>query len=311
METNNRLFLVTGAFGFIGSNMVRFLNSKGITPIVYDTAQLNSEQWRNLSGLNFKITVDPLEDEVNYDFVIHLGANSSTPTSMSQALWESNFLFSQKLFLRKRKAKFIYASSAATYGAEEKDFTERLDGLTPTNAYGFLKLQFDKWIFGVNAPYSNRIGLRFFNVYGPNEGFKGAMASVVHKALNKREPIYQGYTDFQNRTPTWSLFKSDKPIQRDFIFVDDICNIIWFFITNNCESGIYNAGSGQARSFEELVGVVDSTFEIQYVDIPASIKSHYQYFTQANLTKLRAAGYDKEFTSLEDGIKKTREALGL
>lgn len=311
--------LISGGFGFVGSNLIRFLNAKGITPYVYDTAALTSEQWKNVAGLSFNLIADPFD---YYDIIVHLGANSSTKSLMSPELFKNNFEFSKNLFPSSFKTKFIYASSASTYGAEEKDFVERVDGLKPLNAYGFLKLHFDKWISSKINGHRNKnvIGLRFFNVYGPGEGFKGDMASVVHKALNKIQPLYGKKNEFWNSPilPTWNLFKShhkgtkNGEQMRDFVYVEDICKAIWHFIENDCESGIYNLGSGKARSFNDLVKVVDPTIPIEYVEMPAQLKTHYQYFTEANLTKLReVAGYKDEFTSLEDGIKKTREILGL
>lgn len=319
---NDIKILVTGGFGFIGSNLIRFLNAKGITPFVTDTAADKTEQWKNVAGLKFNLLINPSGSY--FDIIVHLGANVDTREKMNSNLWSNNFEYSRKLHRELKSpsmssAKFIYASSASVYGAEEKDFSERVVGLKPLNAYGFSKLMLDscfqEWLSGHNN--INTIGLRFFNVYGPNEWHKEKMASVVHKALNKIYPLYKDYGFENNPKPTWSIFKShregieDGEQMRDFVYSEDVCKVIWHFIENNCESGIYNLGSGKARSFNDLVRAIDPAIPIEYVDMPESIRPHYQYFTQADLTKLRAAGYKDEFTSLEDGIKKTKEALGL
>lgn len=304
MTSKSHRILITGGAGFIGSNLVKFLNAKGIIPFVYDPKLTTSEQWKNLAGLNFIIVDNPFLD-YSYNVIVHLGATSATTSPMTQELFKNNFIFSQELFFAHFNAKFIYASSAATYGAEKKDFTERVDGLRPNNAYGFLKLQFDKWI--LNRPILSKggVGLRFFNCYGPKEDFKDDMASVVHKAINK---IYPLVSRIHREHQTFNLFKSSKTIKRDFVFVEDVCKVIWFFIENDAESGIYNVGCGKARSFVDLVRAVDPTTPINYVKMPDALKSHYQFFTEANLDKLRKAGYKEEFTSLENGIKKMKEA---
>lgn len=301
--------------GFVGSNLIRFLNEKGIIPWVWER---NPKQWKNVAGLKFHLDDSEFISCSGYKIIVHLAANVDTREEMSEELLRNNFRLSKHLFYE--APKFIYASSASVYGNEEKDFSERIYGLKPVNAYGFSKWLFDAWAHEKHdfAP-KNKIGLRFFNVYGPGEGYKGEMASVVHKAINKLSPLY----DYKNSLPqckgdiegAWHLFESYRPDikdgsqQRDFIFVEDLCNVIWHFIQNDCESGLYNVGSGVARSFEDVVKIVDPKVEIKYVEMPDEIKGHYQYFTQADLTKLRKAGYAKEMTSLEEGIKKTKEAL--
>lgn len=284
--------LITGGFGFIGSNLVTYLNSKGITPYVYDTEYRN---WKNVAGANFYF--EETLDEF-YDIIVHLGANVDTKEEMNPNLWMNNVTFPVKeLFGRCRK--LIYASSAATYGAEEINFQERLFDLKPLNAYAFTKLQLDRLLYN----RYNCIGLRFFNVYGPNEDHKGDMASVVHQVFSKKRPIWI-------RDGEYNLFKSYREgiahgeQRRDFVHVSDICRVIYFFIkeTKNL-AGIYNVGTGKARSFNDLIRAIDPKAKINYVEMPESLKKQYQYYTCADLTRLREVGYQQEFIDIEKGVK--------
>jgi ADP-L-glycero-D-manno-heptose 6-epimerase len=317
--TKPRPIVITGGFGFIGSNLIAHLNRLCITPLIIERWQGMGEKWRNAVGLSFTVIK---QDEIPWGaVVVHLGANVDTTEVMNDGLFVNNVNYTLQLQREtiSRDGKFIYASSAATYGAEEQDFSERIAGLKPLNAYGFTKWHLDNSLKGQKA-----YGLRFFNVFGPREGYKGRMASVVHKALSKEAPLYRakGYNEILPnvglRTTTsshWSLFKShrkgiaDGEQKRDFVAVSDVCNVIHWFIENTPEYGVYNVGSGEARSFNDLVKAVDSDLPIEYVDMPSDLRNQYQYFTQADLTKLRAAGYTAPFTSLEKGILKTRAYL--
>lgn len=310
---------VTGGFGFIGSNLIRHLNKNGIIPIVYD--HISPKNWWNVRGLQFE--VGDLNDlyttnfRANYntrmDILVHLGANVDTTEQMNQTLWFNNYENSTKLF--QNFYKVIYASSAATYGAEEKDFSERIDGLIPLNAYAFSKWMLDSWAFGPNRNSTRGYyyGLRFFNVYGPNEAHKGDMKSVVSKMLFKERPMCRELAHIPGRYE-YSLFKSGKDgvgdgeQKRDFVYVEDVCDVILFFIQSEvAQPGVYNVGSGQARTFNDLVKIVDPNYSgISYVTLPPALVGNYQYFTQADLTKLRKAGYKKPFTSLEEGVAKTK-----
>lgn len=319
------LIHITGGAGFIGSNLVRYLNTKGVCPVVYDT--LTGEKWKNLSGLSFVLR-SPTEVRSVYpdDVLVHLGANVNTKEPFNDTLWKNNFEFSLEIF--KKFRKIIYASSAATYGAEEKDFTERIYGLKQLNAYGFSKWALDEAVFGMNPRVDKKqiYGLRFFNVYGPNETHKQDMQSVVSLAVNKLKPLYKREhltiedvrpgdrypaTHSIEKIDVYSLFKSTRPDvkdgeqKRDFVYVEDVADVIGFFILHDVESGIYNLGSGKARTFVDLIRAVDSKASIDFVPMPDSLRSCYQYFTQADLTKLRSAGYTKPFTELEEGVKKT------
>ena len=307
---------ITGGLGFIGSNLVRLLNKKGVTPYIYDK-HIN-ENWNNVAGLSFSLRpVNDLyfEPVGADDILIHLGANVDTREKMNEGLWENNFTFT--VLIAKRFSKVIYASSAATYGAEEENFKERIYSLKPLNAYGFSKWKLDEYFFGINAKPEQRpkhiYALRFFNVYGPNEVYKGDMQSVVSKALNKISPIYQGEAIIDHEVrQKYSLFKSDRlgvadgEQMRDFIFVEDVCKVINFLSLHEVESGIYNLGSGKARTFKDLILAVNPEASISFVDMPNSLKGQYQYFTQADMTKLRAAGYTAPFATLEEGVAKTK-----
>jgi ADP-L-glycero-D-manno-heptose 6-epimerase len=198
--------------------------------------------------------------------------------------------------------KVIYASSAAVYGAEEKDFSERIYGLRPLNAYGFTKLMLDQLLSERN---DNIYGLRFFNVFGGPEQHKGKMQSIVSKLLNAPSDAL-----------TISLYKSYREgiahgeQKRDFIHVSDICAIIYHFICNDCAPGIYNAGTGIARSFNDLARAINPDALIKYTEMPMTLRRQYQYFTQADLTKLRTeAGFTHKFHTLEEGIALTKAAL--
>lgn len=293
--------LLTGGFGFIGSNLVEFLNSKGIVPWILEDWDNIGEKWRNVAGLRFRRWAGDCFWPM--DVIVALGANVSTTEPMNEKLWRNNIDEIPQLLGRFRsfsnEPKVIYASSAAVYGGESKDFTERNDGLKPRNAYAFTKLELDK------AMENRGYGLRFFNVYGPRETYKGNMASVVHKALTKQLPIYFTDDDEKGR---WNLFETTPEARRDFIYVGDICKIIWFFMTNNPAFGTYNAGTGVARTFKDIVTAVEP-LPIEHSPLPEHMRAGYQYFTQADLTKLRAAGYTEPFVSLEEGIELTRKYL--
>lgn len=283
--------LVTGGFGFIGSNLVKYLNEKGIKPYVSDNS---IENWKNVASLDFYFE---LVLQNYYDIIVHLGANVDTTEEMNFRLWANNVDYPINELIN-RCGKFIYASSAATYGAEELDFRERLFNLAPLNAYAFTKLQLDRLL----ENRYNCVGLRFFNVYGPNEGHKGKMASVVHQVLSKKTPIYI-------KDGEYNLFKSYRDginhgeQKRDFIHVSDICRVIYFFIKKQSPSGIFNVGTGKARSFNDLIKAIDPEALIHYVEMPEGLKKQYQYYTCANIKKLREAGYTQEFIDIEEGVK--------
>ncbi len=331
MENINKIY-ITGGAGFIGSNLVRVLNGVGITPIVLD--HMTEANFRNLSGLSFTYrTMEQFREEsqrftrygrqFHEDVLIHLGANVDTTELFNDELWKNNFADSLELF--KEFGKVIYASSGAVYGAEENDFSERIYGLKQLNAYGFTKWALDEAVFGMSPQLKHEKihALRFFNVYGPNETHKGNMQSVVSKAIHKLKPLYVGAVradpnDYLSRSSVlrtglnvYSLFKSDRPDvkdgeqKRDFVYVDDVANVILWLVQNEVKKGIFNLGSGVARSFNDLIRAVDQYAIIEYAAMPDVLAKSYQYFTRADLTNLRAVGYDKPFTSLEEGVRQT------
>ena len=319
-----RDIIITGGFGFIGSNLILALNQRGIVPYVIDNWVNNDPKARNIKGLRFiRISEYDIFDTASFPtkpIIVCLGARVDTTEKMSEGMWSDNV--ETPLRLEKLSSKFIYASSGAVYG-NTTDFTERLDGLTPLNDYGTTKYCLDTHLFGKGPVRPYTYGLRFTNVWGPREAHKGDMASVVTKALLKKSPIYQGRRNTgiqikdsnlveintRDENPHWSLFKhpSGDTIRRDFIFVSDVADVIIHFIENEkIPSGAYNLGSGEAESFEALVKAVED-LPIEYMDIPDHLKAQYQAFTCAKIDKLRnVAGYKAPFTSIQEGVEKTR-----
>jgi ADP-L-glycero-D-manno-heptose 6-epimerase len=301
-DKNKLPVVITGGFGFIGSNLIEFLNNKGIIPYVIENWNKVGDGWRNVLGLKYH-TIGL--NEISFSIpvrIIHLGASVDTTERMSSDLWDNNVNF-VKLLLKNfpYNSSIIYASSAATYGAEENDFSERIVGLKPLNAYGFTKLELDKYLIITRG---GGVGLRFFNVYGPREDYKGNMASVIYKGL--KGPLAA--------PAKWELFRSyrdnvkDGEQKRDFVYVEDVCKVIYHFMTNDETSGgIYNVGSGTARSFNDLVRILNPKKQITYINIPENLRSQYQYYTCADLKRLRQVGYTESFLSLEEGIAKTKE----
>jgi ADP-L-glycero-D-manno-heptose 6-epimerase len=310
------MIVVTGGAGFIGSAIVWGLNKKGITDIHIVDWLKDEDKWKNLLNLKFldyeekdpflkRILFDDkiLKDKV--DTVIHMGACSSTTENDASFLIENNFKYTQVLArwcLRNNK-KFIYASSAATYGNGSNGFDDdhnKLDTLKPLNKYGFSKHIFDLWALRNNL-LDKITGLKFFNVYGPNEYHKGDMKSVIYKAY---EQIIA--------TGKLKLFKSYKTEYkdggqlRDFIYIKDAVDMTLFIFEKNLK-GIYNIGTGKARSFEDLGRAVFKAMNkkenIEYIEMPENLKERYQYFTEAKMDKLKLTGYPWAITSLEDGIE--------
>ena len=314
------MYILTGGAGFIGSAVLQSLNSQGIDNILVvdnlgTTSSATPEKWKNLQGKRFAdymhkerfftlLENNRLNEDVSC--VIHLGACSSTTERNAEYMMHNNYAFSRALaaWAIKRELRFIYASSAATYGDGEHGFSDA-DIVTPTlkplNIYGYSKQLFDEWALRSGAA-KKMVGLKFFNVYGPNEYHKGDMTSVIYKAFHqiRREGKVQ-------------LFRSHRPDfrdgeqQRDFIYVKDCSATICALVEHKKVNGIFNLGTGKARSWNELVSAVFAALgqapQIEYIDLPLAIRDKYQYFTEATMTKLSAALPSLFLHPLEDGVR--------
>ena len=314
-----RMLLVTGGAGFIGSNLIAGLNEVGRTDIVVNDALGNTGKWRNLGKRQVADVVPPGElsewlDGRKLDAVVHLGAISDTTATDGDLVLATNFRLSLKLldWCTATRTPFLYASSAATYGAGTEGFDDEwspaaLQRLRPMNLYGFSKHLFDLAVvdrFAKRAKLPPQwVGLKFFNVFGPNEYHKGEMTSLIGKR----------FEDAKAGKPV-HLFKShrhgigDGEQKRDFIYVDDAVAIMRWLLDTPAVSGIFNVGTGKARSFRDLIAAMFRALghapNIEYVDMPPTIRDQYQYFTQAKVENLRKAGYNADFTSLEEGVNR-------
>lgn len=315
------MYVITGGAGFIGSNIAAALDKKGADPVVIVDRLRHGEKWRNIAKRNLYDIVHPdhlaafLEENTReISGIIHMGAISATTETDADLIVETNFRLSRDLWVwcGENGKPFIYASSAATYGDGTHGFDDdmaddALAALRPLNAYGWSKLLFDRWVATELSNDQPRppqwAGLRFFNVYGPNEYHKGRMQSVVSQI----QPLAAA-------GETCRLFKSHNPDYqdggqlRDFVFVEDCADVIVWLIEHAAVSGLFNLGTGNARSFADLAAAVyaasDTEFKVEFIPTPEDIREKYQYFTQANMTRLRDAGYGGQFTSLEAGVEK-------
>lgn len=302
--------VVTGGSGFIGSCIVRKLNDMGIEDIYIADNVGSSEKWMNLR--NKKYIRYYQKDEFLQELpklsgitaIIHMGACSATTETDFDYLYRNNYLYSIALwqYCAQKKISFLYASSAATYGDGELGFDDKKDirNLMPLNRYGYSKQIFDLWAEKQEERPAQVVGMKFFNVYGPNEYAKGRMASM----------IYHGYKQVIENGSI-KLFRSHKEGYadggqlRDFVYVKDICDVIAFFIDNPSVNGLFNLGTGHAASFKTLG---ESVFQalglepnIEYIDMPLDLREKYQYFTEADIVKLRNVGYKKEFSDIRSG----------
>ena len=309
------MIIVTGGAGFIGSAFVWRLNREGIRDIIIVDQLGTDDKWKNLVGLTFTDYIHKDEfiemaiaDEVPFEVssVVHMGACSSTTERDADYLWENNYLYSRKVadWALRHNARFIYASSAATYGDGSSGFSddhEIISRLKPSNMYGYSKQVFDLWVLK-NKLEKKMAGIKFFNVYGPNEYHKGDMVSVIYKAFHQIQ-----------ETGKVCLFKSYKKEypnggqMRDFIYVKDCVNVMWWLLENPSVNGIYNLGTGRARTWNDLIAAVFSSMgrktNIQYIEMPESLRNQYQYFTQAQMDKLKKTGCHVNFSSLEDSVR--------
>ena len=317
----NKTILLTGAAGFIGSYLLGYLNQQGYSNIIIVDDFSRADKSLNLVNKKFQHQVDRSQlfvwlNETAFipDFVFHLGARTDT-TEFDYSVHEKwNVAYSKSIwnFCTANSIPLIYASSAATYGNGElgyEDNHEIIYRLQPLNPYGISKNEFDKWALNQDSRPPYWAGLKFFNVYGPNEYHKGRMASM----------IFHGFHQINN-TGKVKLFKSHRPDfndggqLRDFIYVEDIAKVCnWLFVEMETKewkaanNGLYNLGTGKARTFNDLLGAVFNSLnkpaQIEYIDTPADIRDKYQYFTEANMRKLQQAGYPHNFHSIEEGVK--------
>ncbi|PLX16249.1 MAG: ADP-glyceromanno-heptose 6-epimerase [Candidatus Muiribacterium halophilum] len=310
------MFIITGGAGFIGSALAWKLNQLGVEEIILVDSLGESDKWKNLRALKYLDYIekddflwrlfDNFIQADNITGIIHLGACSSTTEKNASYLASNNFDYSKQLALYcvENEIPFIYASSAATYGGGEKgykDDEENVDSLRPLNMYGHSKQMFDQWAIR-NGIMDRITGIKFFNVYGPNEYHKGNMASMVYKAY------YQIKKDGKAR-----LFKSGDPDykdgeqKRDFVYIKDVVNVILQFMNNPQLTGLYNLGSGQANTWNTLIGSIFKAMKIkkniEYVDMQEELKGKYQYFTQADMEKVKSTGVELEITPIEKAVK--------
>jgi ADP-L-glycero-D-manno-heptose 6-epimerase len=308
------MIILTGAAGFIGSCMLRKLNIEKITDIVIVDDISKTEKLNNYSHSTYSLKVDRKdfiewfkENASQVEGVYHLGARTDTTEFNWNVFEELNLEYTKNIWTicADNNIPMVYASSAATYGGGENGYEDDLaliSKLKPLNPYGRSKQEFDLWALSQDKKPPFWAGLKFFNVYGPNEYHKGRMASVIFHSFNQI-----------TATNKVKLFRSHRPDykdgqqMRDFVYVKDVIDVLFFLMTNKPQSSIYNLGSGKARSFYDLASATFSAMgkeeNIEYIDIPEDIRDKYQYFTEAFMNKLKSVGYNRPFYSLEEGVK--------
>lgn len=309
------MIIVTGGAGFIGSAFIWRLNQEGIEDIIIVDRLGASDKWKNLVNLRFADYIHKdkfyeliINDRVPFEVtaVIHMGACSSTTERDADYLWNNNYLYSKKLaqWTMRHNVRLIYASSAATYGDGAKGFSDdhaRTIEIKPINMYGYSKHFFDLWMLE-NESQSKIAGIKFFNVFGPNEYHKNDMASVVFKSFHQIR-----------KTGKVRLFKSYLPEysdggqMRDFVYVKDCVEIMWWLLQHPETDGIFNLGTGQARTWNDLMRAVFASMglavNIEYIEMPDELRKQYQYFTQADMGKLSKIGCPVAFLPLEEAVK--------
>ena len=297
------MIVVTGGAGFIGSNIVKGLNDAGEEDIIVVDNLSNAEKHLNLNSLSIADYIDKdvflenLSNFQNLSTIFHQGACSSTTEQDGKYMMSNNYEYSKTLLNHslENKIDFLYASSAAVYGSGKLGFDEKREAEYPLNVYGFSKYAFDNYVRRLLPEAKSQVlGLRYFNVYGPQENHKGRMASVA----------FHLYYQLQEKGKM-RLFEGSGNFRRDFIHVADTVKINLHFFESKT-SGIFNAGTGKARSFEDIATVIKSlngSGEIESIPFPEDLRGKYQEFTEAGLENLRAAGYEQEFMSIEEGMQ--------
>lgn len=308
------MIVITGSAGFIGSCLVSKFNTEGLTDLILVDDFSKLEKEKNLSGKKFQLKIERNKFiewfAYNHKLVshmLHIGARTDTTEFNVDLFNELNLNYTKSIWkiCAEHQIPMIYASSAATYGLGEHGYDDdetKLHLLQPLNPYGDSKHEFDKWALQQNSQPPHWYGLKFFNVYGPNEYHKARMASVVFHAFNQI-----------NNSGKVKLFRSHNPSYtdggqlRDFVYVKDVASVIWFLYKQQPASGIYNLGSGKAQTFLDLAHATFTALKlepkIEFIDTPIDIRDKYQYFTEANMKKLIAAGFDEGFSNLEQGVE--------